>query len=132
MKKLLFVMIAMLCIITGCQKQEGTIKKEYINVAQIKEKISNKETFVFSISRVDCPHCQNQHKMLDAYHANGVFYIFEVSKASEAEIAELLKLYPTVNSTPTTFYYEKGELKETLVGFNKEKLKTLLEKVFKK
>ncbi len=134
MKKLLILFFVFIVGIVGCANKTATkiIKQEYITIAQLKEKIEKKDTFMFVVSSRQCSHCNKLTAYLDKYEASGTIYKFEASTATQADIREITTMFPDLNSTPTTIVFENGTKKETIVGFEEAVMKNALTSFFNK
>lgn len=90
-----------------------------ITMAQMEEKIANKETFVVSFETTYCMYCQRLHEILDEYLKthNVVLYqvILDLEDATEQEnLAKIHKYFKEFNTTPGIFYVKKGVNKSYL------------------
>ncbi len=131
MKKIITLLLVMAFVLVGCNNAGGKIKQENITVNQIEEKIKNKETFAYVVASKTCVHCNELKDMLKEYNSNKTIYIFETTTATQDDIKKLIAKYPNLNSTPTTFFYANGELKDTVVGYEKETITKKLDEFFK-
>ncbi|MCF0105994.1 MAG: hypothetical protein HUJ53_04480 [Holdemanella sp.] len=133
MKKL----ISLFCAICLCFSLSACAKTPYEEVAidatQLKEKIDNKETFVFMVIRDNCPYCDSLYKYIEVSkneHPNLVIYLLDCSKfelgknedgtlnSSTEEGKYLLSIAPYFKYTPTIYKVEEGIITITGVGFN--------------
>lgn len=133
MKKILSVLLVLTFLIVGCSNNNSSnyIKQEYITLQQFEEKLDKKETFAFVVASRTCSHCKALKEMLKTYPSDKTIYLFEVQDASKEDISKLQTKYPSLNSTPTTFFFESGELKDTEVGYSKDSITAKLNKFFK-
>lgn len=132
MKKLLILCFAMVFVFVGCsQPSTKYLKQEDITVNKIEEKIKNKESFVFVVASKTCSHCNDLKDMLKTYESDKTIYVFETTTATQDDIKKLISRFPSLNSTPTTFFYKDGELKHTEVGYKKETIIAKLNEFFK-
>lgn len=134
MKKILSVLLVLTFLIVGCSNNNNSsnyIKQEYITLQQFEEKLNKKETFAFVVASRTCSHCKALKEMLKTYPSDKTIYLFEVQDASKEDISKLQTKYPGLNSTPTTFFFESGELKDTEVGYSKDSITAKLNKFFK-
>lgn len=133
MKKILSVLLVLTFLIVGCSNNNSSnyIKQEYITLQQFEEKLNKKETFAFVVASRTCSHCKALKEMLKTYPSDKTIYLFEVQDASKEDISKLQTKYPGLNSTPTTFFFEAGELKDTEVGYSKDSITAKLNKFFK-
>lgn len=134
MKKIFILLFIFLVGVVGCTSKTTNkiIKQEYISIAQLKEKIDKKETFMFVVSSRQCSHCNKLTAYLDKYESAGTIYKFEASTATQVDIRELTTMFPELNSTPTTFVFENGAKKDTIVGFEESVMKNALTSFFNK
>lgn len=90
-----------------------------ITMAEMEEKIKNKETFVVSFETTYCMYCQRLHAILDEYLKthNVVLYqvILDLEDATEQENLEKIhKYFKEFYTTPGIFYVKKGTNKSYL------------------
>ncbi len=115
MKKVLFALI-MLFLVCGCSSKQSL---ESIRYQDLKDKISDKESFVLYIHKTGCSHCESyepilrkalQDKNIKAYSIN----TSSLSSAEEKNLKEKVDL----KGTPTLIYIEKGvsDINGSLVG----------------
>ena len=133
MKKMItFICSLVLCFsLIGCAKTP--YKETMIDTEQLKEKMENKDTFVFMVIRDNCPFCeslyqyievsQNENPNLEIYKIDCTDFDFTKNEDgtlnSNTEQGQyLLSLAPYFKYTPTIYQVENGEIKMTGVGFN--------------
>ena len=119
MKKILFILLICLILITGCEKKTKG-KLITIDYKELKEKIENKDSFILVVTRTDCSHCAvyipRLEKVLKDYELTA--YQIEVDTWTNEEKDDLSDIC-NVSGTPTTIFIENGEEKNTssrLVG----------------
>lgn len=127
MKKLLVVLFAGLLFLSGCSKKDDKVGElSFINLTEYKTKLESDDDYVVVIGKVDCSACQQFKPVLEEVNKNKgaeIFYVqIDNAKWSANEKSELLSVTKDafgfdVAGTPTTFIVEKGELKETVVGY---------------
>lgn len=129
---LLLGIIGLVLAIAGCGKKDEEKKAKdespvtYVQPQNILEKIDKKETFVFVIGSKTCSACQNYKatSLKEMSEKDGVklpfidIYGIENKEKEFADIQKLIKdhLKDKFEATPTTYYMEKGKLKEAVVG----------------
>lgn len=86
-----------------------------ISVAEIENKISNKETFILVISQTGCSHCEQYLPELDKTlkEVNKEAYLLNITGLSNENTSTLNK-YVNFSGTPTTIFFHEGEEKTTL------------------
>lgn len=94
-------------------------KTEYvkaINIAELKEKINNKEKFILVVTQEGCTHCNAYIPTLTKIGRdhNITFYEIDEKKWSDEDTKYFKGLANFDGSTPTTFFFEDGEEKSTL------------------
>lgn len=117
MKKILIVLFAVF-LFAGCTSgSKGTFQE--IDYRELKDMISEKDTFVLFIMRTGCSHCEEYEPTLKKVINDNeleVFYInlAKLGKANEAALTKKTDL----DGTPTLIYVEKGVFKtdNSLVG----------------
>jgi len=119
MKKILFLLLISLLLLTGCDKNTKG-KLITLDYDELKEKIDNEETFILVVTRTDCSHCAiylpRLEKVLKEYELTAYKIEVDTWKTSEKED---LSYICNVSGTPTTLFIENGEEKNTssrLVG----------------
>lgn len=90
-----------------------------ITMAEMEEKIKNKETFLVSFETTYCMYCQRLHAILDEYLKthNVVLHqvILDLEDATEQEnLAKIHKYFEEFYTTPGIFYVKKGVNKSYL------------------
>lgn len=98
-----------------------TSSGEVINItmAQMEEKMTNKETFTVCFATTYCMYCKQLHAILDSYLKNHHVIIYQVvldlENATEAENLEIIhKYFDEFYTTPGVFYVKKGVNKSYL------------------
>ena len=125
MKKIkIIVTLICLCVLSGCgaytrDETPGEIVK--ISVAEMKEKMDNKEDFAIFFTQSWCSHCADMKEMLDGYLKNHHVILYEVSidrdenPDRKENLAIIRTYFEGLDSTPATYYVEKGKVKNELV-----------------
>ena len=90
-----------------------------ITMAQLEEKIANKETFVVSFETTYCMYCRRLHSILDDYlkdhHVSIYQVVLDLENATEEENLEKIhKHFEEFYTTPGVFYVKKGKNKSYL------------------
>lgn len=133
MKKLLFLfsMLALVLAVAGCGKKEAPKEKEespvvYVTPSEIIKKFDNKETFTFVIGSETCSACQNYKAdaLTKMKEKDGIklpyidIYGIEGKEKEFADIQTLIEknLDNKFEATPTSYFVEKGKLKNVIVG----------------
>lgn len=88
-------------------------------MAQLEEKIANKETFVVSFETTYCMYCRRLHSILDDYlkdhHVSIYQVVLDLENATEEENLEKIdKHFEEFYTTPGVFYVKKGKNKSYL------------------
>ena len=119
MKKILLG-LTILILISGCSsivKDDGKVKST--KIAEIKTKLDNKETFVFTVGSDTCPACKPIEIVIQEFNNKDreVFYIdnsLEEKGTAKAFGDEYLD--GSLSATPTTYFIAKGEVVKRLEG----------------
>lgn len=85
-----------------------------ISMAEMKEKLEAKEDFLVSFVTIDCPYCQEFHRILVDYIQEHIVTMYQVildyEELPEEENRRIIKDYfQEFNTVPGTFYVENGE-----------------------
>lgn len=141
MKKQYCFVLAMFMLLCGCSKtqpdkeavsnkneESSTIRNEFkqLDMELLKQKIENKNTFVFMVSQSTCSYCNSLKRTLVPYlreHTDLDFYELEIdmlgTKKSEinTNFSKLQELIPEYSgSTPELFYIDNGALRKQTSG----------------
>lgn len=128
MKKIVLCIIALSFILTGCstssyKRDTGAGKVEKITLAQMEEKIANKEDFAIMLTQSMCSYCQAFEEILTPYIANHAVTMYDVVLDKEAttpqeNLVVIKKTFANFSSTPGIYYVEKGKMKSQLLPQN--------------
>lgn len=134
MKKSLFILTFVCLLLSGCKgytRDDTPGKIERISVAQMEEKIKNKEEFTILFSQSWCTHCNDFKVMLDGYLPNHNVTVYEVSidedenKNRKEVIKKIQSHFKTMTATPALYYVKNGKIVNELVpdddGITEEK-----------
>ncbi len=109
MKKLLFILIGLLCL-TGC----SNTKLKDISYSGLDEKMTNKDTFVLYIGSADCTHCQSFKPVLEKVvkkYKLEVYYI-DMSLVTNDQY-NAVKAKTNMGGTPTLLLVKNGKSRTT-------------------
>lgn len=110
---LVFLMGLFVYLATTKQNNKNYIKE--ITLANLEEKLNNKESFVLVITQTGCGHCNSYKPILQSVGRkyDFTFYDINLTNLSKDEYALFTKIANS-SGTPTTIFYENGEEKTTL------------------
>lgn len=120
------IIIVVIVLVAGVaffllSKNGQTTSVKDININEIKEKVNNKESFILVVTQEGCTHCKSYiptlRKIGNKY--NLTFYESDEKKWNEEETNYFKSIANFDGGTPTTFFFENGEEKNTanrLVG----------------
>ena len=104
---------------------------EVISVAQMEEKMQNKDTFVILFSQSWCSHCEEVKTMLEnylpAHHVNVYDVIIDKDPVDDKKgnLKIIQSYFETMDNTPAMYYVEDGVITDQLEtgddGITKEK-----------
>ena len=124
MKKLKLISLCVfLLVISGCggyKRDERPGKIERITVAQMEEKMKQKDDFAIFFTQSWCQHCEEMKEMLDGYLKDHHVVLYEVSIDQDpiqnrTELLTIIRSYfEGLDSTPSTYYVEDGKVKNEL------------------
>lgn len=85
-------------------------------MAQLEEKIANKETFVVSFETTYCMYCRRPHSILDDYLKNHHVIVHQVvldleDATKEENLEKIHKYFEEFYTTPGVFYVKKRKIK---------------------
>ncbi|MDD3049020.1 MAG: hypothetical protein PHQ89_03480 [Bacilli bacterium] len=85
-----------------------------ISLAQMKEKMENKDTFAIAFTTSYCNYCLQFHNIFDEYMKTHEVTLYQVvldeETTNEMENIEIIHTYfPEFNTTPGIFYVEDGK-----------------------
>ena len=94
-----------------------------ISMAEMKEKLEAKEDFLVSFVTINCPYCQEFHRILVDYIQEHIVTMYQVildyEELPEEENRRIIKDYfREFNTVPGTFYVENGENASYLDMYN--------------
>ena len=126
---LLIIVILTIAVCSGCyylinkNNNKSEIKYSNVNVISIdslRDKISNKESFILVITRDNCSHCQ---AFLPVINKIGIKYNVTFYACSQTDLSDddltYLRNVANISGTPTTVFIQNGEETSTtnrLVG----------------
>lgn len=121
MKKILIVSIVSLFILVGCASKkpldEGN--KHYKTPEEIKQRLDNKDSFVFIVGSLNCQACvtYNETTIKEVLSEDGSEYTIDYIEASTMKNSELTSmsedlLHGSLKYTPTTYTVVKGIIQE--------------------
>lgn len=88
-----------------------------ITAAEAYDMIDNDETFILYAGRETCPYCQSFVPVLmEAAENNNITVIYYIDTTDP--LNEDFVSGESVNSTPTTFIYNQGNLEDKMIGYN--------------
>ncbi|MDD4547845.1 MAG: thioredoxin family protein [Bacilli bacterium] len=109
MKKIILLIITSI-LLTGCLYKKPYVE---INYEDFKEKIENKESFIFYIGATGCQYCEKYEKTLkrvvDKYDVE-VFYIDTAEGKLTDDEKKGFEELVTFSGTPTTVFVREGEV----------------------
>ena len=114
-KNILIVLLAIIVIILAVLYFFGFFEKENycteISLAELEEKLENKDTFVIFFGSTVCIHCKDfQPTINQVIKDDGItIYYLNVYKLSSEENNKLLSLINYGSSTPQLYFIENGE-----------------------
>lgn len=106
MKKIIVVVLILFMV--GCSK---TVPYIEINFNDFKNKLENKESFIFYIGATHCPFCERYEQSLKKVVKNNkidIFYL-DTDKLDEGSYKELSNLV-NFSGTPYTTFIKEGEI----------------------
>jgi thioredoxin-related protein len=132
MKKIFLLMLCIfLCGCSGYQRDDRPGSIEVISVAEMEEKMAQKETFVILYTQSWCSHCEELKDMLDIYlpahHVTvyGVIIDKDPVDDKKGNLKKIQTLFPTMDNTPALYYVVDGQIENQLEtgddGITKEK-----------
>lgn len=114
MKKFLFVLLMLFCII-GCQP----IKTEFKNVNNISELsniIENNDEVIIEITKDTCPYCNELNEKESKINRDIVVYKYEINETTTETDMEFLKNnFDPFEYVPTFYYFKNSEIVDYLV-----------------
>lgn len=126
---LLVIIVALIVVIVVFSEDEGKYIKE-INLTELNNKISNKDSFILYVKQTNCEHCKSfspifvsalKDSKLSAYSLN-------MTNLSEDEQKTFDNMF-TVEGTPTVLFITEGE--EGFLKIEGEQSKDKIISVFK-
>ena len=116
MKKRMAVILIVIStiMITGCSNNNTVTE---INFKDLKEKITNKDSFILEVIQTGCSHCEEfstrfravlKTNNLEAYSIN----IYNLSDEERKEFNDLV----TISGTPTVIFFDKGKEENKISG----------------
>lgn len=136
MKKIMsfLCVLALSMALFGCQSNEPYQQID-ITYEELKQKIDDKESFIFIVERENCPYCEALQTYIDETkdeHPNLTLYVldctdYELSKESDdattlissTEAGQyLLELAPYFLYTPSIYVVEDGTLTHSGIGYS--------------
>jgi thiol-disulfide isomerase/thioredoxin len=128
MKKITVILFVMMMVLSGCSSEKGLEKAEAKNVI---ERLNNDESLVVVIGQSTCSACLQYIPVLEEVEKNytiNLAYV-EVDQDDKDDVTQLVEEYLIeANATPTTYFFEKGELVGMMVGyFDYRETKEMLE-----
>lgn len=122
-KKLLFI-VALVLFCSSCN-QDSKLKN--LSYSELKNKLSNNDTFFFVVIKDGCQHCENfvpkVKEVLDEYNISG--YTINYTNLSSEDNDSFYEDFQ-VDSTPTTIFIKDGKeisiLQRITGNVSKEKL----------
>lgn len=131
MKKILIYCVLFLClIVTGCSPKLEEYTK--ISYDDFKKKIENKESFPLVVGSSECSACANyeitMQRFIRDYQVE--VFIIDLTELDEEEYNEL-KTSISFTATPTTVFYEDGELTSYYNRINGSVTKNVIKDYFK-
>lgn len=109
-KKIILIIIMLLLIFTGCNKEDNTEYLIEINYEEFKQKRENKDTFFFEVIQDGCSACMAYSpilkEILTEYKIVG--YQLNINDMTEEEYDEF-QLEFKITGTPTTIFLTEGE-----------------------
>ncbi len=123
-KALSIVTIICLLLLSGCKgytRDDTPGKIERISVAEMEQKIKNKEEFTILFSQSWCQHCNDFKIMLDDYLPNHNVTVYEVSidqdenKNRKEVIKKIQSHFETMNATPILYFVKNGKVESELI-----------------
>ena len=126
MKKVLFIITAMLLFLGACSSNKKSLD---LTSQEVLDKLANKETFVVNLGSSTCPACIAYEPVVKEFMKNYDVEIFTVTLDKETDEdakAALLEAMP-VEYTPSTQIVIEGEVVKKYEGvLEYKKLKELL------
>lgn len=129
MKKLVLITSLLLVVLAGCTSTSNKKEINYVESADIMEKMDNQESFFLIIGNTTCSACLAYKPTLEEIVANkeADLYYLEVdtengkSETHKANVQKLFEEYlnSEINSTPTTIYVHEGKMDEYRSGIIK-------------
>jgi predicted bacteriocin transport accessory protein len=128
MKKIIGLLVVMMIVLSGCSSDKGLEKVEAKSVI---ERLDNDESLVVVIGQSTCSACLQYIPVLEEVIKNytvNLAYV-EIDKDNKDDVSQLVEDYLIeANATPTTYFFEKGELVGRMVGyFDYRETKKMLE-----
>ena len=133
MKKL-FLLLTLCIFLCGCSAYERDATPgalEVISVAQMEEKMANKESFVIMYTQSWCSHCEELKLMLENYLPAHHVIVYDVIidkdpvDDKKGNLEKIQALFPTMDNTPALYYVVEGQIENQLEagddGITKEK-----------
>lgn len=137
MKKI-FVCLGLIFILIGCTQTSSYERNTDVGLVktltfeEVKEKIENKETFMFAFTMEECSACLwFKENVLSKYLKNHGFTFNEVFLEKEKDSQPLFDFTTTLSNTedfmdengptiptPTFFFVKNGDVKEWTIGSN--------------
>lgn len=115
-KKGLFVLLC-IGLLGGCGKKVEPGEVISVTSGDILTMIENKETFVVYMGQTTCPHCQDYAPIIDEVCEEKGATIYKVMlDLSDPENNMVFVQDYGLEYTPTTFYFEEGEMITSFVG----------------
>lgn len=128
LKKLFIFLLTIL--IVGCSSPQKEVINGYTetSVQEFIVKHHNKDDFILVFTSNQCSHCRElTNHFKSEENLENVFYI-EMSTLNNEDKKRIKQLFPDLTGTPTMLKFEDGEMKDILIGYDKEKVTKFLQK----
>lgn len=147
LKKIILSVLLLSFVVTGCSedKDKEKVKVETkgslqeISSKEAMKKLDNKEDFILIVGSSTCGNCIDFKKLIESFIVDYPVDFYEVvidneevkmddeGKEYRPDFLELQERIGDIDSTPTTFFFENGEIEDIFLGSKGyDDLKTLL------